>query len=96
VGPSRKRVERWSKFLSLLFEGSAQHAYSGSILALMLSFGLVTLPPHEALSFNEDPDVIKSRIQLRPIPPTGNPLRYMNEELRAVVAEGGMYVHIHS
>ncbi|KIJ67414.1 hypothetical protein HYDPIDRAFT_166025 [Hydnomerulius pinastri MD-312] len=35
-------------------------------------------------------DVIKSRIQLRPTPPTSRPWTYMNTELRAVVAEGGI------
>ncbi|KIJ67416.1 hypothetical protein HYDPIDRAFT_25870 [Hydnomerulius pinastri MD-312] len=35
-------------------------------------------------------DVIKSRIQLRPTPPTSRPWTYMNAELRAVVAEGGI------
>ncbi|KAG9310790.1 mitochondrial carrier [Chiua virens] len=35
-------------------------------------------------------DVIKSRIQLCPTPPTSRPWTYMNQELRAVVAEGGL------
>ena len=35
-------------------------------------------------------DVIKSRIQLRPTPPTSRPWTYINEELRAVVSEGGL------
>ncbi|KAF8548787.1 mitochondrial carrier [Imleria badia] len=34
-------------------------------------------------------DVIKSRIQLRPTPPTSRPWTYINEELRAIISEGG-------
>jgi len=34
-------------------------------------------------------DVIKSRIQLRPTPPSSRPWTYINEELRAIVSEGG-------
>ncbi|KAH0826116.1 mitochondrial carrier domain-containing protein [Lanmaoa asiatica] len=37
-------------------------------------------------------DVIKSRIQLRPTPPTSRPWTYINEELKAVVSEGGLCV----
>ncbi|KAF8627765.1 hypothetical protein AX17_006130 [Amanita inopinata Kibby_2008] len=35
-------------------------------------------------------DVVKSRIQLRPIPPSGNPFRYINGELKAIVSETGL------
>ncbi|EIW80672.1 mitochondrial carrier [Coniophora puteana RWD-64-598 SS2] len=35
-------------------------------------------------------DVVKSRVQLRPTPPKGNPFRYINHEIQAVVAEGGV------
>jgi len=35
-------------------------------------------------------DVVKSRVQLRPIPPTGTPVRYISHELRAIVAESGV------
>ncbi|KAL1751960.1 mitochondrial carrier domain-containing protein [Schizophyllum commune] len=35
-------------------------------------------------------DVVKSRVQLRPTPPTGTPVQYIAAELRAVVAEGGV------
>ncbi|KAN0080411.1 Mitochondrial carrier domain containing protein [Tylopilus felleus] len=35
-------------------------------------------------------DVIKSRIQLRPTPPTSRPWTYINEELRAIISEGGL------
>ncbi|KAI9458228.1 mitochondrial carrier [Boletus coccyginus] len=35
-------------------------------------------------------DVIKSRVQLRPTPPTSRPWTYVNEELRAVIFEGGL------
>ncbi|KZT22444.1 mitochondrial carrier [Neolentinus lepideus HHB14362 ss-1] len=34
-------------------------------------------------------DVIKSRVQLRPIPPTGNPFQYINAEFRAILSESG-------
>ncbi|KAG5718635.1 hypothetical protein E4T56_gene16516 [Termitomyces sp. T112] len=34
-------------------------------------------------------DVVKSRIQLRPIPPTGTPVQYIVNELKAIVAESG-------
>ncbi|KAF8126273.1 mitochondrial carrier [Boletus edulis] len=34
-------------------------------------------------------DVIKSRVQLRPTPPTSRPWTYINEELRAIISEGG-------
>ncbi|TFK50901.1 mitochondrial carrier [Heliocybe sulcata] len=34
-------------------------------------------------------DVIKSRVQLRPIPPTGNPFQYINAEFRAILGESG-------
>jgi len=34
-------------------------------------------------------DVIKSRVQLRPTPPTSRPWTYINQELQAVVAESG-------
>ncbi|KAF7310099.1 hypothetical protein MIND_00383200 [Mycena indigotica] len=34
-------------------------------------------------------DVIKSRIQLRETPPTGDPLQYIAREFRAIVAESG-------
>ncbi|KAJ7626984.1 mitochondrial carrier domain-containing protein [Roridomyces roridus] len=34
-------------------------------------------------------DVIKSRVQLRPTPPTGSPLQYMAHEVRAILAESG-------
>ncbi|KAF8058645.1 mitochondrial carrier [Lyophyllum atratum] len=35
-------------------------------------------------------DVVKSRIQLRPIPPTGTPVQYIANELRAIIAESGL------
>ncbi|KAF8628798.1 hypothetical protein AX15_003713 [Amanita polypyramis BW_CC] len=35
-------------------------------------------------------DVVKSRIQLRQTPPSGNPFRYINGELRAIVSESGL------
>ncbi|RDB20644.1 Mitochondrial substrate carrier family protein G [Hypsizygus marmoreus] len=35
-------------------------------------------------------DVVKSRIQLRPIPPTGTPVQYIAHELKAIVAESGV------
>ncbi|KAF5354351.1 hypothetical protein D9758_010728 [Tetrapyrgos nigripes] len=35
-------------------------------------------------------DVIKSRIQLRPIPPTGTPVQYIAAEFKAILAESGM------
>ncbi|KAI6044581.1 mitochondrial carrier [Pisolithus marmoratus] len=35
-------------------------------------------------------DVIKSRIQLRPTPPTSRPWRYINAELRSIVADSGV------
>ncbi|KAH7883463.1 mitochondrial carrier domain-containing protein [Phlebopus sp. FC_14] len=35
-------------------------------------------------------DVIKSRIQLRTTPPTSRPWAYINAELQAIVAEGGI------
>ncbi|THU90494.1 mitochondrial carrier [Dendrothele bispora CBS 962.96] len=35
-------------------------------------------------------DVIKSRIQLRPIPPTGTPVQYIAAEVRAILAESGV------
>ncbi|KAF8351069.1 mitochondrial carrier [Amanita rubescens] len=35
-------------------------------------------------------DVVKSRVQLRSSPPVGNPFRYMNTELRAIVSETGL------
>lgn len=35
-------------------------------------------------------DVVKSRIQLRPIPPSGTPFRYISNELRAIVSESGL------
>ncbi|EIN06617.1 mitochondrial carrier [Punctularia strigosozonata HHB-11173 SS5] len=34
-------------------------------------------------------DVVKSRVQLRPIPPTGTPVQYIAHEIRAVVQESG-------
>ncbi|PFH47373.1 hypothetical protein AMATHDRAFT_198155 [Amanita thiersii Skay4041] len=34
-------------------------------------------------------DVVKSRVQLRPIPPNGNPFQYIRNELSAIVAESG-------
>jgi solute carrier family 25 carnitine/acylcarnitine transporter 20/29 len=35
-------------------------------------------------------DVIKSRIQLRQTPPTGKPWKYINNEIRVVIAESGI------
>ncbi|KAI6032682.1 mitochondrial carrier [Pisolithus orientalis] len=35
-------------------------------------------------------DVIKSRIQLRPTPPTSRPWTYINSELRSIVADSGV------
>lgn len=35
-------------------------------------------------------DVIKSRIQLRPTPPTSRPWTYINAELRSIVADSGV------
>ncbi|KAK2462288.1 hypothetical protein APHAL10511_005594 [Amanita phalloides] len=35
-------------------------------------------------------DVVKSRVQLRPIPPSGNPFQYINSELKAIVSESGL------
>ncbi|KAF8989892.1 mitochondrial carrier domain-containing protein [Cyathus striatus] len=35
-------------------------------------------------------DVIKSRIQLRPIPPQGTPVQYIANEVRSIVAESGV------
>ncbi|KAH7912714.1 mitochondrial carrier [Hygrophoropsis aurantiaca] len=35
-------------------------------------------------------DVVKSRVQLRDSPPTGKPWQYINNELRAIVAESGL------
>jgi len=34
-------------------------------------------------------DVVKSRIQLRPIPPTGTPVQYIANEIRAIISESG-------
>jgi solute carrier family 25 carnitine/acylcarnitine transporter 20/29 len=34
-------------------------------------------------------DVVKSRIQLRPIPPSGTPVQYIARELKAIVVETG-------
>lgn len=35
-------------------------------------------------------DVVKSRIQLRPTPPSGTPVRYIAHEIRAIVSESGV------
>jgi len=35
-------------------------------------------------------DVIKSRVQLRQVPPTGKPWQYMNNEIRMIISESGM------
>jgi len=35
-------------------------------------------------------DVVKSRVQLRPTPPTGTPVQYIAHELKAIVAESGL------
>ncbi|TFL04850.1 mitochondrial carrier [Pterulicium gracile] len=35
-------------------------------------------------------DVVKSRVQLRPVPPTGTPVQYIAHELKAIVAESGV------
>jgi solute carrier family 25 carnitine/acylcarnitine transporter 20/29 len=35
-------------------------------------------------------DVVKSRVQLRPIPPTGTPVQYISRELIAIVSESGV------
>lgn len=37
-------------------------------------------------------DVVKSRVQLRPTPPTGTPVGYIASELRLIVQEGGLCV----
>ncbi|TDL22941.1 mitochondrial carrier [Rickenella mellea] len=34
-------------------------------------------------------DVVKSRVQLRPFPPTGTPVQYIGHELKAIVQESG-------
>jgi len=34
-------------------------------------------------------DVVKSRIQLRPIPPTGTPIQYIASEIKTIIAESG-------
>jgi len=36
------------------------------------------------------PDVVKSRVQLRETPPTGLPWTYISNEVKAIVAEGGI------
>ncbi|PSR79490.1 hypothetical protein PHLCEN_2v7015 [Hermanssonia centrifuga] len=36
--------------------------------------------------------VIKSRIQLRPTPPSGTPVQYIAHEFKAILAESGLYV----
>lgn len=35
-------------------------------------------------------DVVKSRVQLRPVPPTGTPVQYIATELKTIVAESGV------
>ena len=35
-------------------------------------------------------DVVKSRVQLRPFPPTETPLKYIPNEIRAILSESGV------
>ena len=60
------------------------------IHSVCLHFSPTIICPNPALSFNIPIDVIKSRIQLRTTPPTSRPWTYINEELRAIVSEGGV------
>ena len=47
-------------------------------------------PPESLLTLSVD--VVKSRIQLRPIPPSGTPVQYIARELKQIVHESGLYV----
>jgi hypothetical protein len=37
-------------------------------------------------------DVVKSRVQLRPFPPTGTPVQYIAHEIKSIVSKSGVYV----
>jgi hypothetical protein len=65
--------------------------FADCMLAIMLSIRYSRLLSNE-LTLIHYLDVVKSRVQLRATPPTGTPVQYIARELKAIVAESGVYV----
>lgn len=70
------------------------------ILACVLSFRFAkTVHPMDVDIYSSwsrlSSDVVKSRIQLRPIPPTGTPIQYIASEIKTIIAESGTWVQFH-